>query len=155
MSVVPPEPTRIVPGAREVSAGVGVGVDTVMLPALLVPPPGVGFTTVTFNFPAVATSVALRVLVICVALTTVAACAVVPTSTVEPATKLVPTMVIGVEFAVPAATLVGLIETIIGAGLFTGKDAAAEVPPPGLELTAVRFRPLAVERSVTVRIVLT
>jgi len=44
---------------------------TVKLTALVVPPPGFGFVTVTFAFPAVATSLAGMAAVSCVALTKV------------------------------------------------------------------------------------
>ena len=78
-----------------------------------------------------------------------------PTSTVDPATKLVPVTATGVVLVFPAMAAVGVRAVIVGTGLFTGSEEAADVPPPGAGFTAVMFRLPAPARSATVRIVLT
>jgi hypothetical protein len=101
-----------------------------------VPPPGVGFTTVTEAEPAVATREAGTVAVSWVAETNVVASAVPFQFTVEVETKLVP-LTVKVKPPLPAVTQVGLIDVVVGTGLLMVNVAAFDVPPPGVGFTTV------------------
>jgi hypothetical protein len=83
-----------------------------------VPPPGLGFTTVTEAVPAVAISAAVTVAVTCVEETNIVLSAVPFHFTVEVELKFVP-FTVKVNCGPPAAAHVGLIEVVVGAGLFT------------------------------------
>ena len=60
------------------------------------------------------------------------------TLTTEEETKLVPLTVTVAELVAPMGSADGLKWMVPGAGLLTGSVAAADVPPPGAEFTAVR-----------------
>src|SRR5206468_3255993 len=101
-----------------------------------VPPPGVGVMTVTEAVPAVAMSAAGIAAVSCVALTKVVVRAAPFHCTVLPVTKPVP-VAVSVKAAPPAVAVAGDTDVSVGAGLFTESGCAAEVPPPGVGVTAV------------------
>lgn len=153
--VLPGAPTIMVDGARAVSTGVAVGVLTRMLPGFEVPPPGAELTAVTESLPTIACSTTESGNVSCVPLTIVGVCAVVPTCTVVPEIKLFPVSVIVVGVVLPAGTAAGESDEIVGSGLFTDNDDAAELPPPGAPLTAVNVSVPAPARSAALRTILT
>jgi hypothetical protein len=102
-----------------------------------VPPPGGGFTTVTGKLPELATSLAGTAAVSFVPETKVVVNAVPFQSTAELLTKLEPFTVI-VNAAPPAVAEDGERLEIVGTGEpagFTGKDCAADAPPPGAGFT--------------------
>ena len=101
-----------------------------------VPPPGAGFTTVTFAVPAAATLAAGTMAVSCVAETKVVTNGEPFQLTVEVETKLVP-FTVKVNWALPAVVEVGLIDVVVGTGLLTVNVCEFEVPPPGLGFTTV------------------
>jgi hypothetical protein len=108
-----------------------------------VPPPGVGFLTVTLADPVLATSLAGTCAVICVALTKVVIRAAPFQLTTDVPTKLLP-FTVTVNDAPPALALAGESELIVGTGLLIGNVQAPEVPPPGAGLMTVMFaEPLA------------
>jgi len=115
---------------------VGTGLLMVKATPAEVPPPGAGFVTVTEGVPAAATSAAVMAAVSCVELTNVVARAAPLKLTTEAASKFVP-FTVNVNAALPAIALVGESVVIVGAGLFTAKLTAAEVPPPGAGFTTV------------------
>jgi len=129
----------------ESEARTGAGLLTVKVWAVEVPPPGVGFFTVTLTEPAVATSPAGTVTCSDVAVCMVGVNTFAPKFTVEPATKLVPVSVIVTP--VPTVVLVGLIAVNVGAGLLTVKVCADVVPPPGGGLVTVTLTGPAVTTS--------
>jgi hypothetical protein len=101
-----------------------------------VPPPGVGFTTVTLAVPTVAISWA-----------EIAACKLVFEAKVvvralpfhrtsEEATKFVP-VTVSVKPASPANTALGPSNTEVGVGLSIAKFSAPEMPPPGVGVETV------------------
>ena len=97
--------------------------------ALDVPPPGVGFTTVTEAVPGDATSAAVTVAVSCVEETNVVASVVAFHFTVEVETKLVP-VTVNVKSMLPAVTQFGLIEVVVGSPfLMVITSVAVPVPP--------------------------
>lgn len=103
-----------------------------------VPPPGVGLKTVMEAVPTVATSAAGTVAVSCVDEPNVVGSAEPFQLTTEVETKFVPFTVKGNgEGLGCAVTQVGLIELMVGAGLFIVKGQEFEVPPPGAGLTTV------------------
>ncbi len=65
-------------------------------------------------------------------------------------TKFAPVTVIGVSVALPVVTRLGVTVIEPGAGLFTGNEAAAVLPPPGLGFVATMGRVPAVARSAEV-----
>ena len=95
-----------------------------------IPPPGVGFTTVTEAVPAVDIRDAGTVAVSCVEETNVVASAVAFHCTVEVPTKFVP-FTVKVNCGPPAAAQVGLIEVVVGTGLLMVNVTGFDVPPPG------------------------
>ena len=101
-----------------------------------VPPPGVGFTTVTDAVPAVAIRAVGTVAVSWVDETNVVVSAVPFQFTVEVETKFVP-FTVKVNCAPPAVAQVGLIEVVVGTGLLIVKVCAFDVPPPGAGFTTV------------------
>ena len=101
-----------------------------------VPPPGVGFTTLTDAVPAVAMRAPGTVAVSCVAETNAVVSAVPFHLTVEPDTKLVP-FTVSVNCPPPAVAHVGLIELVVGPGLLIVNVCEFEVPPPGAGVTTV------------------
>jgi len=130
----------------EIDVNVGSGLLTVNVFDAEVPPPGVGFTTVTLNVPALAMSVALIVAVSFVELTKTVVRADPAQSTVDVFTKLVP-VTVSVNPAAPAVALLGDRDVIAGLGLFTVKFTAFETPPPGAGLVAVTGNVPAVATS--------
>jgi len=97
-------------GLIELSVGTGFAAAvTVNVTLFEVPPPGVGFTTVTGNAPVEVTSLAEIVAVSSVEETTVVVAAVPLKSTTEFEMKFVPSTV-SVKSGLPAAVDVGLIE---------------------------------------------
>ena len=112
-------PTVAEVGAREVSVGPEA--------ALMVndrfpdvPPPGVGFVTLTVAVPAVAISAAVIAAVNCVALTSVVVLAAPLNFTTDVDTNPVP-LTVRVKAAPPAVALVGESEVAVGAGLLMVK----------------------------------
>src|SRR5436190_190144 len=101
-----------------------------------VPPPGVGFTTLTDAVPAVAMRAPGTVAVSCVAETNAVVSAVPFQRTDELATKLLPFTVI-MNCAAPARHELGLIEVVAGTGLLIVNACEFEVPPPGAGFTTV------------------
>ena len=99
-----------------------------------VPPPGLGFTTVTEAGPAVAMSGAGTVAVSCVEETNVVVREVPPQRTVEVETKFVP-VTVNVKPVLPAVTQLGLIEVVVGSRLLM-VITSVFVPVP-LELVAL------------------
>lgn len=103
-----------------------------------VPPPGVGFTAVTFAVPADATSEAEMEAVNCEALTKVVDRALLFHSTVAPETKLLP-FTVSVKAPPPAIADPGEMELMDGAGLEGGGAGLPEEPPPHADIaTAAR-----------------
>jgi len=88
---------------------------TVKLTELEVPPPGVGFTTVTAAVPALAISAAVIAAVSCVALTKVVVRALPFHCATELLMKFVPVSV-NVNAAPPTPVEVGAIEVSVGTG---------------------------------------
>jgi uncharacterized membrane protein YedE/YeeE len=123
---------------------VGAGLSTVKFTAVEVPPPGVGFVTVTGNVPAVAISAAVIAAVTSVALTNVVVTAVPLNFTLAPLTNPVP-VTAKVNAAPPAFALVGESVVIVGAGLLIVNVKFPEVPPPGVGLLTATFAVPAVE----------
>ena len=94
-----------------------------------VPPPGLGFTTVTDTVPAVATREAGTVTVSCVEEEDVGVRLVPPKLTTEPETKLVP-VTVNVKSMLPAVTQFGLIEVVVSSPfLMVITSVAVPVPP--------------------------
>ena len=134
-------------GVMAVSVGGGFGaLEITNTKFEVVPPPGAGFVTVTLAFPAVAISVARMVAVNCVALTNVVALAFELKFTTEVGTKPAP-FTVSVKEVPPAATVEGLKEAIVGAGLLVVKVCALDVPPPGAGFFTVTFTVPAVVMS--------
>jgi hypothetical protein len=89
-----------------------------------------------------------------VELTNVVVSAVVFHKIVAPERKPLP-FTSNVKSALPAVTLVGEIDAIVGGGPFTAIEAVAELPPPGPGLLAITEMLPAVARSVAVNAALT
>jgi hypothetical protein len=89
---------------------------TVNVCAFDVPPPGLGFTTVTDAVPGVAILAAGTGAVSCVDETNVVVSAVPFQFTVEVETKFVP-FTVKVNCKPPAVAQVGLVEVVVGTGL--------------------------------------
>jgi hypothetical protein len=104
--------------------------------ALEVPPPGAGFSTVTWAVPAVAMSAAVIVVVNWVEETYVVVRVDPFQLTVEPETKPVPFTASG-KPAPPAVAEVGLMPVVAGMGSLIVKVWALEVPPPGAGFSTV------------------
>ena len=110
--------------------GVGVGLSTVNVIALDVPPPGEAFTTVTETVPAVSMSDEGTVAASRVLLTKVVVKTELFQCTFEPETKFDP-LTVSVKAGPLAVALLGEIELIAGTGLLTLNVIAFDVPPPG------------------------
>ena len=100
------------------------------------PPPGVGFITVTVAVPAVAMSLAGTEAVNFVPLTYFVVSPVPFHCTVEVETKFVP-VTVRVNAAPPAVALEGDSEVAFGNGLLTVKMRLFDLPPPGAGFTTV------------------
>jgi hypothetical protein len=127
----------------ESEVAVGNGLLMVKVRALDVPPPGVGFFTVTVAVPAVAMRLAGTEAVNFVPVTYVVRSTSVNLSnvpavqrTVEAETKFVP-VTVRVNAAPPAVALDGESEARVGAGLLMVNVRAPEVPPPGVGFITV------------------
>ena len=130
MKAAPPADV-LVAGASDVSAGTGfAGALMVNDTAFEVPPPGVGFTTVTGTLPWVTMSLAGIAAVTCPAFTNVVVRPVPFQRTWDVPTKLLP-FTVSVKAAPPAGVLVGASDVSAGTG-FAGalmvNDTAFEVP---------------------------
>jgi hypothetical protein len=140
VSVNAAEPAAIVDG--EIVVTVGTGFDAAVIVNVTefdVPPPGVGFVTVTAGVPAVATSLARIDAVSCVALTNVVVFAVPLNFTTELLTKFVP-FTVSVRAPDPAATVDGESVVTVGPGfvpLVIVNATAFEIPPPGVGFVTV------------------
>ena len=134
MSVKPEPPAVVLDGESEVIDGTGLLM--VKLNPLDVPPPGVGFVTVTVAVPAVVISLARIDAVSCVLLTNVVVRPEPFQFTEAPFTKLEP-LTVSVKAEPPAVPLVGESELIDGTGLLMVKLNPLDVPPPGVGLKTV------------------
>jgi len=111
--IVTPVPRVVLVGLMDVS--VGARLFTVKVCAVVVPPPGAGFVTVTLTDPAVATSAAGTVTTNCVDVCELGFSTFPPKFTVELPMKFVPVSVIVTP--VPRVVLVGLMDVSVGTGL--------------------------------------
>jgi hypothetical protein len=134
VSAKPVLPAFVDVGDREVS--VGTRFKMVKVCAFDVPPPGVGFTTMTDAVPASAMSAAVIVTVTVVEETKVVLRAEPFQSAVDDALKFVPVMV-SVKLFPPAVVDVGEILVVVGTGLLTVSICEPDVPPPGPGFTTV------------------
>ena len=125
---------------------VGIGLLTVKVCAVDVPPPGLGVTTVMDAVPAVVRSLAGMTAVSCVALTKLVVNAAPLKSATDVLTKLIPVSVM-VVFGAPTVAEVGLMPVSVGIGLLMVKVCAVDVPPPGPGVTTVMDAAPAVVRS--------
>jgi hypothetical protein len=107
------------------------GAFTVKVVEFDAPPPGVGFVTTTGKLPAVARSLALKLIVNCVALADITLCPTPLYVTAEEERKFDPLMVSAWD-AAPAVAEDGERLLMPGAGLLTAKFATFEAPPPGV-----------------------
>ena len=101
-----------------------------------VPPPGVGFVTVTGKLAALLISDARMAAVNCVGPTKVVTRATLLNFTAEELTKFVP-FTVNVKAPEFTSFDVGDKVVIVGTGLLTLKPTELEVPPPGAGLTTV------------------
>ena len=142
------EPAAMLVGEIVVTVGTGfVAAVMVNVTEFDVPPPGVGFVTVTAGVPALATSPARIAAVSCVALTKVVVRALPPKFTTEVEVKFVP-FTVRDSAPLPAATPVGESVVIVGTKLFTVTVTVFDVPPPGAGLVTVTLKDPAVMTSV-------
>lgn len=118
-------PAVLLDGERLVVAGIGLF--TVKLSALLVPPPGPGFVTVTGITPAVLISVVSIIARTSVELTKSAVWFVPPKLMVAPLTKFVP-LIFRRNAGSPTTALVGSRLVRAGIGLLTDNVTGAEGP---------------------------
>jgi hypothetical protein len=128
-------PLRAPVGVRVLSVGAVAGAVVVNVSALLVPPPGAGFTNVICAEPAVATSDAGTCAEALVAVATFVVSAVAPKNAMPPFTKPVPVSVIE-NIAEPATVDEGVIDASVGDGFVapTVNVFVPLVPPPGAGL---------------------
>jgi len=154
VDVVPAAPAAVVTVALPaVCVKVPVAV-TGKVTLLEVPPPGVGFVTVTVGLPEVAMSDARMEAISWVALTKVVALAAPPKFTVEVFTKLVP-FTVRVNAGPPAVALVGESVVIVGTGLLdwvivkVGGFKFVSGPPPGCGVNKSMGTTAAVVKSVS------
>ena len=135
-------------GTNEVIVGTGFAAAPILkLTEFDVPPPGVGFVTVTAGVPTVVTSPAKIAAVTCVALTNVVVLGLPPKFTAEVFKKFVP-FTVRVNAPEPAVTPVGKSVVTVGTGLFTANSTEFDVPPPGVGLVTLTENDPAVRRSV-------
>jgi hypothetical protein len=140
-------PAEVEVGLRELVVGTEfIAVVTVNVCAFDVPPPGVGFTTVTLEVPTVVTSAAVIIAVSVELETKVVARDEPFHSTTEPDTKFVP-LTVRVKSELPAEVEVGFSESLVGTGLLIVNVSTFEVPPPGVGFTTVTGRLPPVARS--------
>src|SRR6266404_29508 len=147
VSVKAAPPTVALVGDTDVSVGAGLFSENAC--AAVVPPPGVGVTTVTLAVPAAAMSAAVIAAVSWMGLTKVVVRVAPFQRTVEPFTNPVPSTV-SVKAAPPTVALIGVSPVIVGMGLLTGNVCAAEVPPPGVGVNTVTCGVPAVAMSAAV-----
>jgi hypothetical protein len=138
-------PAVALDGDREVIEGAGLLMAKVTAPE--VPPPGVGFETVTLVVPVLDISVAGTCAVICVALTNVVVSAVPFQLTVAPETNPVP-VAVSVKAAPPTVVLVGETDVNVGTALLMPNVVVPEVPPPGVGLVTAILADPALTKSV-------
>ena len=140
----------------EIALMTGVGLFTSKVAAAEVPPPGAAFWTAMRLAELPLRSAAGRAAFRSVAFTKVVVSATPFQVITLDGTKPDPTTSSRVS-PDPASTLAGLILPIAGAGLFTEKSTAGDVPPPGDGLTTVNFAIAAFARllagSVTFKVV--
>ena len=136
-------PTSSVAGSKVDTVGTGFGATIATVVAVEVPPPGFEFTAVRERLPAVDTSAALSVTLICVELVKVVVRVAPFTLMTVVGTNPVPVTVMFGE-VVPAGSLVGDTEVIAGAGLSTSRLTG--VPDPlvsePFDTTTVKSAPL-------------
>jgi hypothetical protein len=112
--------------------------------ALDVPPPGLGFTTVTDAVPTAATFAAGTIAVSCVEETNVVVRGEPFQLTVEVETKLVP-FTVKVNWALPAMVELGLIEVVVGTRLLiVNVNVAVPVPLTLVALMVTAYVPAVV-----------
>ena len=131
------------------AAAIGVPEAIGKLRAPEVPPPGAGVTTITGTLATVAISAELTAVVSCLVLTNVVVRALPFQVIVEPFSKLLP-FTVSVKAAPPAIAPAGLKLVNVGAGLFTAKARAVEMPPPGVGVKTVTGTLPAVAMSAAV-----
>ncbi len=137
------------PGATafgEIEVIAAVGLFTLNVVTAEPPPPGAGFTEVIMPVELPARSAASRVALTSVALTKVVERAA-PFQSITVVERNPEPVISNSVSAEPAMTLGGVILVIAGAGLFTGKLIAADVPPPGAGLTTVNLATAPLARS--------
>ena len=133
----PELPASVDVGLMEVIAGIGLKACVIVNVCVFeVPPPGVGFVTVTVAVPVALTSAAKIVAVSVVLETKVVERAKPFQFTTEPETKFVPSIV-SVKSEFPAEVEVGLIEVVVGTGFVMVNVSVFEVPPPGVGFVTV------------------
>jgi hypothetical protein len=120
----------------ESAVGPGFGLLMVKVKPLDVPPPGVGFFTVTDAVPAVVMSLAGTEAVNFVPLTYFVVSALLFHCTVEVETKFVP-VTVRVKVFPPAVALEGESAVAPGFGLLMVKVNPLDVPPPGVGFITV------------------
>jgi hypothetical protein len=135
--------------AGESEVIVGTGLFTLNAVFALVPPPGAGLVTEILNVPAVAICATVTETVSWVGLTKVVTPAVPLKFTIEEETKFDP-FTVSVKAAPPAKVLAGESEEIVGSGLLTVKDCAAEGPDVGAGFVTVTLNVPAVAISASV-----
>jgi len=149
--VKPESPTVFASG--EMLVVVGEALLTVNVWALDVPPPGVGFTTVIANVPAVVMSDDGIEAVTLEDETNDVARGDPSKLTTEDAVKPVPVTVI-VKVEAPTAFELGEMSDVVGAGLLTVKVWLFDVPPPGVGfVTVIANVPAVVKSDVTIEAV--
>jgi hypothetical protein len=140
VNVNAPEPAITFVGASVVMVGTGFGAAlTLKFTEFDVPPPGVGFVTVTAGVPILVTSVERIAAVSCVALTKEVTRALPPKFTTDVLTKFVP---FTVKVSAPEFTTTppGESELTVGTGFaaaVTLKLTELDVPPPGVGFVMV------------------
>jgi hypothetical protein len=148
VNVNAPEPAETFVGASVVTVGTGFGAALILkFTAFDVPPPGVGFVTVTAAVPTLVTSLARIAAVTCVALTSVVTLGLPPKFTTDVFRKLLP-FTVNVSAPEPPVTPFGDSVVTVGTGLFTENETAFDVPPPGVGFVTVTLNDPAVVTSV-------
>lgn len=131
----------------------GIGLFTLKVRTADVPPPGVGLCIVIWLAELPLRSAAGTVAFSSVVLINVVVNDVPFHASTDADTKPDPTTSSGVSLA-PATTLLGLTFVTAGAGLFTEKSTAADVPPPGGGFTTVKVATVAFARLLGARVML-
>jgi hypothetical protein len=122
----------------EIAVMTATGLFTSKIAGAEVPPPGAGFCTTIRLAELPVRSAAGSVAVTSVLLTSVVTSGALFQMATEAARKLFP-FTSRVVAVAPAVTFAGVTLVIVGAGLFTEKSIAADVPPPGDGFTTVNF----------------